>query len=61
MTPELRKKRITDARQGQPIEELERKARKAIRLRQKLWTQEELDWAWEEGRRWAEQLSETGG
>lgn len=41
---EDRRRRIDEARQKQPIEELRRKARKA-RERANLWSQEELDLA----------------
>lgn len=47
-----RAEKIRAARLRQPIEELERKAKKA-RERANIWTQEELDWAM----KYAEELS----
>lgn len=43
LTPSERRARITNARQAQPFNELDRKADKAARRRQKLWTVEELE------------------
>ncbi len=43
---------IREKRLNQPIEELWRKARRAVRYKSKIWTQEELDWAKAKGRLW---------
>jgi len=40
-----RNKRIDVLRRSQPIEELERKARKSARHKQRIWTIEEIDYA----------------
>lgn len=48
-----RERRISDSRQHQPIEELRRKADKAIN-RANLWTQEEIDFAFARAREMGE-------
>ena len=51
-----REERITEMRLKQPLEELERKARKAV-MRSQIWSQEELDFARARGRQLAESLA----
>jgi len=49
---EARLDKIREKRLGQSVEELWRKARKAICYKSKLWTQEELDYAKAKAREW---------
>lgn len=43
--PECREERLKQNRLNQPLDELERKADKATRYKQKIWTLEEIEWA----------------
>lgn len=53
------KNKITQLRRSQPIEELKRKSKKAMRIKQKLWTVEEIDYAKAMGKIWYERFNST--
>lgn len=53
--------KLDRVRRAQPLSELLRKAMKASRKKQKIWTAEELDWARAEGKRRALKFSNCFG